>query len=156
MVESHGHAPGGRGCRSRWHHGRELDEPLPAHQVDLKGRRHRIAAVTHTGNSPAGLGQAGIVNGRHQGGVFRQHVQPPSHHRYEEIVRVPPVAREQATVGRPIVGLASRHADQPGHGVPAETGELAERNPSGPFPRAMLPEGVHALHPEGLDLGQQL
>ena len=155
MMESHRHTARRRRRAAGGNHGRELNEPLPGNQVDVKGWRHGIAAIPDTRDLLTRFEQTGVVQGRYQRCVFGEHIQRTAHHRREQVGNIPLVARKQAVVGRPIVGIVACRTDQPGHGVSPQTGELAEPQTPGACPGTVLAEGVPAVRPEGLDLRQQ-
>lgn len=155
MLESHRHPARRSGRRTRRDQGRELNKALPRHQVHVEGWRHRITPIADPGNLPAGLGQSGIVQCRHQRRGVRQHVQRPADHGGEQIGHLPLVAGKQAVVRRPVLVLPSPGADQPGEGVSSQTGELTQAEPAGPFPSAMLPKGADAFRPEGIEFAQE-
>src|ERR1700681_1099353 len=105
----------------------------------MEGRRQGIALVESLRNTPAGLGQAGVINGHtHQtaGAV----VQSAAQNGGKQLLGLPLAARMEKVFPTPTTILTTPGPNDAGQATASQTDQRAERLPYGALKGALLGE----------------
>jgi hypothetical protein len=102
-----------------------LQKAQTEHQVDVKGRRERIALIKGLGNSATGFAQAGVID-RHAHQAARAIGQGAPQHVVEQCGRIPLTAGVQEVLARPVALLAAVGSDDARQTASAQTDERTE------------------------------